>query len=130
MIENKNVTENDRDNQGENGLHCMIQRYISIMRYGLSHTDYYMNSVHVLLRKNPFLVTRVNSSCETPINYVVKCLSIGPSEKAVWLNRRQRQLQQNKEFWETLLKILQDYHTEAKNRMFNFFMNTFTNHIA
>jgi ankyrin repeat protein len=132
LISNSNVTENDIDNQGENGLHCMIQNFISGSIYGLALIDYYMTSVHVLLRKNPFLVTRRNNSSETPIDYVVKCLSICPGDKFVWINRRHRRLslQRNKEFFEHLLKVLQDYHTEAKNCMYNYFIETLTNHIA
>jgi ankyrin repeat protein len=132
LIANPYVTENDIDRQGENGLHCMIMNFITRSIYGLAQIDYYMTSVNVLLQKNPFLVTRRNNSGETPIDYAVKCLSLSPGDREVWLNRRQRQIsiQRNRVFFESLLKVLRDYHTEAKNRMYNYFMETLTDHIA
>ena len=86
LLENPNVNKNIIDFQGENGLHCMIQCFIS--KYSRNQIDYYMNSVHVLLQKNPFLVTRKNNSNETPIEYAVRCKSTCPGDRDVWIKDR------------------------------------------
>ena len=126
LIANPSVNVNEIDNQGENGLHCMIQCFI------LNYPVQYMNCVHILLEKNPFLVIMKNNSGETPIDYAVKFHSSGPDDRYVWLNGKRRRLPCNRmnEIWSTLVTVLQDYHTEAKNLMYKYFMETFTNHIS
>ena len=134
MISNPSVNENAIDNDGENGLHCMIECFI--LHYSFyQRIDSYMNSVHILLQKNPFLVTIKNNLRETPIDYAVKFHSIGSGNRYVLINKKRRQLLPHytdikKSWWSTLVKFLQDYHIQSKNLMYTYFMETFTNHVA
>ena len=85
LIANPSVNVNEIDNQGENGLHCMIQCFI--LKYPFYTINvHYINSVHILLEKNPFLVIIKNNSGETLIDYAVKFHSIGPDDRYAWIN--------------------------------------------
>jgi ankyrin repeat protein len=131
LIANPNVNENEIDNQGENGLHCMIRCFFFNYAF-YTRNIHYINSVHILLQNNPFLVTMKNNSGETPIDYAVKIHSICSDDKYVWINGKQRRLpcRPINDSWSTLVTVLQDYHTETKNLMYNYFMGTFINHIS
>lgn len=135
LITNPNVNENVTDNQGANGLHCMIEYFISNYAFYQRLKPHYMNSVHILLQRNPFLVTVKNNSGETPIDYAVKFHSLCSGDGYVVINRKRRQLLPHYTaidgyWWSTLVSVLQDYHTETKNLMYNYFMETLTNHTA
>jgi ankyrin repeat protein len=137
LIDNPCVNIEMIDKQGENALHHIIQRFIKVYEGNTYWKSLCMNTIHILLEKNPFLVCQQNYTNETAIDYACICENIKPGHisTVVWLNRRPRRMtgyrhgQYNKEFWSSLGKVLKDYQMKARFRMYTYFNETITNDI-
>ena len=127
LLENPNTDSDMMDYGGENALHHALQGYMKTPRFAYS----YIQTIHVLLKKNPFLVIKKNNNGESPYDYAMKLKTITHGRQMIQLNgksRRYNSMELNSGFSSNLVEQLNVYHNEARFSMFVYFMESDINH--
>jgi ankyrin repeat protein len=120
LTEHPGVNINMIDDGGENALHHIIQGYI---RNPIN--DPCLETIHYLLKSNPFLVIQNNPYGESPLDYVYKWNINRGGHQMLSMNGKFQGYHcqtLDREFWKILQTTLEYYRTEARLRMVNYFM--------
>ena len=121
FFEDEGADSNMIDNGGENALHHLIQGFIKAP----NNIDKCIDTVRILLNNNPFLVELKNNIGESAYDYACKWISISRGRHMVTLNnksQRYHSMEINRQNWIDIVTILEDYRTQSRYLMFNYFM--------
>jgi hypothetical protein len=121
FFEDEGADSNMIDYGGENALHHLIQGFVKAP----NNIGKCIDTVRILLNNNPFLVNLKNNFGESAYDYACKWISITRGRHKVTLNnkpQRYHSMELNRQIWTDIVTILENYRTEARFRMFNYFM--------
>ena len=121
FFENGGADSNMIDYGGENALHHLIHGFIK----SPNNIGKFINTIHILLNNNPFLVKLHNNFGETAYDYACAWSKISRGRQSVIMNgkpRRYHSMQMNRQIWTDIVSMLESYRVQARFRMFNHFM--------
>ena len=121
FFEDNGADSNIFDYGRENALHHLIQGFIKEPNSIGKCCD----TLRILLNNNPFLVKLNNKFGESAYDYACKWSRISHGRQMVTMNgkpQRYHSMEINRQIWTDIVRILERYRTEARFRMFSYFI--------